>query len=109
MAQEMREEVARNNLVCFADNSRDIFGFGVVLGPGLPMKSRLLFYRMHNDSQKQNLILLGEDNPLVVIWRIDLENFRKHLTRIFSLACTGEPSRNIPLSLYNELLLNAAC
>lgn len=67
--REMREEDARNSLVYFTDvrDGKNIQGFGIDIGPGLPLKTRMIFCR---DSGKPQPMLLDESHPLVTIRQV---------------------------------------
>lgn len=96
MARKMNETEARGHIVHFTDNrnksEKDIFKFGIDMGPGLPIKSRLVFYRTHHDSQKQNYILLEEENPFVVIQPISYVELLVHATHLREMALKYAPS-----------------
>lgn len=88
--EEVRKDMeARNNIVRFADNSQrenGIFGFGIDINQGIPIATRLIWYRRSSDSSEQSTVLLNEANPLVVIQKINYAMFLKHAQRIFVLA-----------------------
>lgn len=66
MARAMQEEDARNSLVYFTDvrDGKEICGFGIDVGRGLPLKTRMIFCR---NSEKQQPMLLDESHPLITI------------------------------------------
>lgn len=94
--REMNETEARGRIVRFTDNrnksEKDIFKFGIDMGPGLPIKSKLIFYRTHHDSQKQNYILLEEENPFVVIQPISYVKLLIHAAHLRKMASEYAPN-----------------
>lgn len=89
MAQEMREEDARNSLVYFTDvrDGKNIQGFGIDLGPGLPPRTRRICSGLYFDGLvRDEVALLDENHPLVTIQKLSFADFLVRARHILELA-----------------------
>lgn len=85
MIPKLNEEEARKRLVCFIDQSKPnkpVVGFGIELGPGLPQRTRLIFYRIGEELNENTVLLLGDNNPFVMIQRISFDDFISDFLRL---------------------------
>lgn len=91
MVREMREEDSRSLLVYFTDsrNNKDVRGFGIDLGPGLPKNTRLVSFGWFFDGSVRNeLILLDKNNPFVTVQKLSSADFLVRARSILGLART---------------------
>lgn len=89
MAQEMREEDLRNSLAYFTDSrdGKDVRGFGIDLGPGLPKNTRLIWHGLDfNGLVRKEILLLDENNPLMTFRKLSFADFLVCARSIFELA-----------------------